>query len=63
MVTASPMEGFLLALRGRVLEFLQCLSKVVGHRNVACLKAIVPGDGDPTVQGASPVDGNGVQIF
>ena len=57
------MGDVLLALRGRVIEFVQCLGKVVGYRNVACSKAIVPGDGEPTVQGASPFDGNGVQLF
>ena len=57
------MGGVFSALRGQVLEFLQCLGKVVRHQNVACLKAIVPGDCNPTVQCASPADGNDVQLF
>ena len=57
------MGGDLSALRGQVLEFVQCLGKEVVHRNVSCPEAIVLGNGEPTVQGVSPVDGNGVQMF
>ena len=57
------MGGLFLALRGRVLDFVQCFGEVVGHQNFACPKAIVTGDGDPTLKGASLVDGNGVQLF
>ena len=57
------MGGLFLALRGRVLDFVQCFGEVVGHQNFACPKAIVTGDGYPTLKGASPVDGNGVQLF
>ena len=57
------MGGVLSALRGQVLEFVQCLGKEVVHRNVSCPEAIVLGNGEPTVQGVSPVDGNGVQMF
>ena len=53
--------GILSALRDQVLVFVQCFDEVVGHRNVACPKAILPGDGEPTVQGAIPVNENGVQ--
>ena len=59
----SGMGGVFSALRGWVLEFVQYFGEVVGHQNFVCPKAIVPGDCDHTVQGASSVNINFVHIF